>query len=457
MAQYLAAGLCLMAVAAQAAGEGRIRPWPKNPWFWEYKGSPVLLVGGSDDDNLFQWLDAPLREQLDRLKRAGGNYVRNTMSDRKDKDFEVYPFFRRPDGKYDLERWNPEYWERFERFLKWTGERDIIVQIEVWDRFDYSTRNWPPHPYNPANNINYTFEASGFAPEYPLHPGRNVQPFFFTTPEQRNNAVVYRYQRAFVEKMLSHSLKYGHVLYCMDNETNGEAAWGRHWAGVIKAAAKKAGVAVSVTEMWDAWDLKKEEHRRTFDHPEIYDFVDISQNNHNDGDRHWANALWVREYLAARPRPMNTVKTYGANGSKYGPTDDHGLSRVFRHVLVGVAGARFHRPESGLGLNAKSEAAIRAVRKMETVLPAWERTPRMDLLEERETDEAHAAAGSKGYAVYFPNGGAVRLKVPAGRYRVRWIDGGTGVWGHEARAKAGAEGIVLAAPGQGHWLAVVTR
>ena len=26
--------------------------------------------------------------------------------------------------------------------------------------------------------------------------------------------------------------------------------------------------------MWDAWDLTSEEHKRTFDHPELYDFVD---------------------------------------------------------------------------------------------------------------------------------------------------------------------------------------
>ena len=44
---------------------GRIRPWPEDPRYWEYGGKPVLLLGGSKDDNIFQLPD--LREHLDDL------------------------------------------------------------------------------------------------------------------------------------------------------------------------------------------------------------------------------------------------------------------------------------------------------------------------------------------------------------------------------------------------------
>ena len=93
----------LVAAWALAAGtfaaEPLLRPWAENSWYWSYQGQPVLLLGGSDDDNLFQWPEEQLAAQLDRLARAGGNVIRNTMSDRKDKGFEVYPFRRRDDGK----------------------------------------------------------------------------------------------------------------------------------------------------------------------------------------------------------------------------------------------------------------------------------------------------------------------------------------------------------------------
>ena len=221
-------------VNAQSA----IQPWNDNPWYWNYKGQPVLLLGGSDDDNLFQWPAKKLVDQLDRLATAGGNIIRNTMSDRKDKGFEVYPFLQLKSGKYDLNQWNQKYWTRFERLLNETEKRGIIVQIEIWDRFDYTdargSDRWQIHPYNPKNNINYTYEQSGFAKNYPDHPGKNKQPFFFTTPLQRNNRVVLQYQQKFVDKMLDYALQHGNVLYCMDNETSADEAWGRYWAEYVK-------------------------------------------------------------------------------------------------------------------------------------------------------------------------------------------------------------------------------
>ena len=60
-----------------------LRPWPANPWYWSLNDQPVLLLGGSDDDNLFQWSEQKLIAQLDRVAAAGGNYIRNTMSDRR--------------------------------------------------------------------------------------------------------------------------------------------------------------------------------------------------------------------------------------------------------------------------------------------------------------------------------------------------------------------------------------
>jgi hypothetical protein len=461
--RLLPAAAILSAIAAVASASGRaptrgqIQPWTENPSYWQYKGQPVLLLGGSDDDNLFQWPAEQLRPHLDRMHKAGANYVRNTMSDRPDKGFELYPFLRLTNGKFDLNRWNPEYWQRFEQFLKWTAERNIVVQIEIWDRFDYSRENWPPHPYNPKNNVNYSGAESGLDAEYPDHPGRNKQPFFFTTPAQRNNRAILPHQQRFVEKMLSYSLKHDHVLYCMDNETNGEEEWSRYWAEYVKAAAGKTGVRVYVTEMWDDWDLRADRHRRTFDHPDLYDFVDISQNNHNSGEKHWANALWVRQYIASHPRPINTVKTYGATGNKFGHSDQDGIERFWRHILAGLASARFHRPDSGLGLNDKAEAAVRSARKMESLVKAWQLSPRSELLLDRMENSAYAAAEpGKAYVVYLPAGGSVSLAVEPGKHEVKWIDVNHGDWGPSERATSNAP-LRLTAPGGGHWVAVVLR
>jgi hypothetical protein len=461
LAGVLAAALAGVLPAADsfaAEASDRIQPWPDNPRYWQFKGQPVLLLGGSDDDNLFQWPAERLRPHLDALRAAGGNYIRNTMSDRKDKGFELYPFKRLPDGKYDLEQWNDDYWQRFETLLAETAKRDIIVQIEVWDRFDYSRDHWLPHPYNPKNNVNYTYEQSGFAPEYPEHPGANQQPFFFTTPRQRHNEVVLKYQQRFVDKLLSYTLPHGHVLYCIDNETSGDEAWGAYWAEYIKQKAAAAGVRVCVTEMWDDWDLKAERHRRTLDHPERYDFADVSQNNQKKGQEHWDNFQWARARVASHPRPLNTTKTYGADTGRYGNTRD-GLERWWRHVIGGAASARFHRPDSGLGLSAPAVASLQAARKLESLIKLWEVEPANQLLSERADNEAYLAARpGRAYALYFTDGGSVGLDLnnASGPLEVRWIDIRTGQWG--ARGTLAGGGIVtVTAPGPGHWVAAIVR
>ena len=57
-----------------------IKPYVENPRYWQYKGKPTLLIGGTKNDNIFQ--SDGLKAHLDSLKKAGGNYVRNTMSER---------------------------------------------------------------------------------------------------------------------------------------------------------------------------------------------------------------------------------------------------------------------------------------------------------------------------------------------------------------------------------------
>jgi hypothetical protein len=459
------AGFALMVaaagfVSAEEKDPDRIRPYEQNSFYWQYKGQPVLLLGGSKDDNLFQIPD--LREHLEAMQAAGGNYIRNTMSDRPDKGFEVYAFQQLSDGKYDLTQWNDEYWKRFENMLKWTRELDIIVQIEVWDRFDFSdsggNERWKKHPFNPANNVNYSYEQSGFKPTYPDHPGQNRQPFFFTTPLQRNNVVVLPYQQRFVDKMLSYTLPHHHVLYCMDNETSGEEEWAVYWSTYIRDKAEAAGKQVCLTEMWDDWDLKADRHGRTLNHPERYEFADVSQNNQKKGQEHWDNFQWVRKHVADHPRPLNTVKTYGADGGRFGDSQD-GVCRWWRHVIGGAASARFHRPDSGLGLSEPAVASLKAARKLETLMRLWDVRPANELLSEREDDEAYLATNpGVSYALFFTRGGSVTLDLQqqTGSFTVRWIEIQTGEWGPQTNVNGGSH-LAIAAPSNGPWVAALVR
>jgi hypothetical protein len=212
--------------------------------------------------------------------------------------------------------------------------------------------------------------------------------------------------------------------------------------------------------MWDDWDLQADRHRRTLDHPDRYDFADVSQNNHQKGQTHWDNFQWVREYIAAstRLRPLNTVKTYGADTGRFG-NDRDGIERWWRHVLGGAASARFHRPDSGLGLSPAAVASLHAARKLESMVPPWDVNPANTLLGDRDDNEAYLAARPGAlYALYFPDGGAVTLDLHEhpGAFRLRWIDIATGDWGPDGTLAGGAAAPVTT-PGPGHWAAGVVR
>jgi len=441
-------------MALEKTDDQAIRPWPKNPFYWQYKTKPVLLLGGSVEDNLFQIPN--LTKHLDALAACGGNYVRCVMSSRDKGDAQPFGLARGKRGQYDLNRWGDEYWRRFERFLAETARRDVIVQIEVWATFDYYRDCWDANPFNPKNNVTYTARESGLPERVKTHPTRTENDFFRSVPGEKDLVVVRKHQERFVAKLLSYSLRHGHVLYTMDNETSVTPKWGAYWATFIRRKAAAAGREVHTTEMWDPWDVHHKMHDATFDHPELYTFVDISQNNHNKGQTHYDRAQKRRRFLAASPRPMNSVKIYGADTGRFGKTRD-GVERFWRNVFGGFASARFHRPTSGIGLSDLAQRMIRGARAVTGEIDVFRCRPHNDLLADRKPNEAYCLARpGRQYAVYFPAGGAVSLDVHdvRGGMSVRWYDIDQARW-RPARPTPKTRSIVLRAPGGGQWAVVI--
>jgi len=430
----------------------RIQIYPDNPHYWQYQGQLVLLLGGSVEDNLFQIPN--LREHLDLLRSVGGNYVRCTMSCRDEGN--VWPF-KKVNKLYELEEWSEEFWRRFKTLLKLTAERNIIVQIEIWATFDYYRDNWEVNPFNPKNNSTYTVEDTDLLEVVDSHPTNTENNFFWSIPKENNQQTVLKYQQKFVDKILSYSLKYGNVLYCMDNETSVTPAWGEYWATYIKAQAEKAGTTVETTEMWDAWDVFHKQHRATLDHPEIYSFCDISQNNHQKGETHWNNAQRFRANLSPL-RPINNIKIYGADEGRFGNTRD-GLERFWRNIFGGMASSRFHRPPSGQGLNEAAQAHIKSMRMLTDSMDIFTSEPHNDLLSNRKENGAYATANpGKEYAVYFPSGDSVAIDLNAvqGSVKTKWLDITASLWAKEEILKGGGV-VTLSPPGTGHWAVLIRR
>lgn len=449
-----------------------IRPYSGNPFYWEYRGKPVLLLGGSREDNLFNHPDG-LAEHLDTLAASGGNYIRNTMSSRNPGN--PWAFKRLEGGLYDLNQWDEEYWRRFRDLLELCRERDIIVQIELWDPWDYfkteaplgygpDNVGWESGPFNPGLNINYTAAESGLAEDINYYSGRgpSTHLFFHTVPGLKDVPLVRQYQEAFVDKVLSISLEFPNVLYCMNNEIGEPPEWGRYWARYIRARAAEEGKSVSLADMRRNHDFSSDEQVRLLHDREHYDFFEISQNNATNDQRHYDQILSVRERVTGQPVPLNNVKIYGGEIGRWTTSVEEGTRRFWRSIFGGCASARFHRPGPshhffGIGLSELAQTHIRSMRMVTNAFDLFSTEPRNDLLSDRAENEAYCLAKpGVQYALYFPDGGAVTLDLSAapGTIQVRWLDISRSAW-REPETVAGGGRLKIETPGMGQWAVLV--
>ncbi len=485
----------LLAVSVSLAHAAGIEIYTKNPTYWQYDGKPLVLLGGTDDEALFHWagdMDLLCR-QLDRLVDCGGNYVRCTMSVRQG-DNPIYPLREQPylkldDGKYDLDQWNSEFWRRFRVFLEQCKQRYIVVQIELWATHDLvhlksSTPGvWPSHPLNPRNNVNYGFHPETVFPRQPR--GSMNDAFYQTIPALKHDRTVLKYQQAFIDKILSYALKFDNVLYCVDNELRPQHPhqWSHYWARYVQRRASQQGKMAYISEMHRDFTTPRDmslsrtgrmvggKFASLFDNPGIYPFLELSETStrFSDYDELWRNLEVIRAYTAEKPRPMTNVKVYGGGSRSTFRERRPTIHRFCELVCAGRSAVRFHRPvrggENGMGLNAAAQACLKAVRHFCDLVEPWRCTPNLDLLRDREENEAYMLANpGVAYGILMTGSygdGQVRLDTcdHPGAYALTWINLETG---RALRAKTlhVTDHVRISMPAQGSkygWLAALTR
>lgn len=413
-----------------------IQPYTENPWYWQYEGEPVVLIGASDDENLFQWTGKELTDQLDQIVASGGNYVRNTMSDRDEGN--VYAFKEIEEGLYDLDEWNPEYWNRLEFFLQETNRRDIIVQLTLWGHFDMNEN----HPWHPSSNVNLNSKVM------------QDEDGFYGGSVYDNNEAILKYQRQYIEKLMSFALQYDNVLYNINNEGSQRSEWDNYWAQFIKKKAAENDKQIHVTSMiFDPSNSVR--HAMTYN--DIYSYTDISQNNQDSrggrGPAHYDNIMDWRKKLAADPIPMNNVKVYGSgDGPNYSAgTGLEAVRRFWRNIFAGSASSRFHRPADtwGTGLNDRSRTSLEGMSMLLEEFDIFDARPHNDLLSsfvesQPSSMEAYCMANiGEQYAIYFP-GGRYTIDLDPWvfmeKMRIKWLNINEGTWTEEEVVKVEWEG-----------------
>lgn len=481
-----------------------------NPMYWEYNSEPVLLIGGSDLDNLFQWDGTvypwpdgtTLTQHLDLIYSNGGNYIRNTMSSRSyepsdDLDplrYNELPYpFKMINGKYDLNQWNPIFWQKLESLLVEARERDIIVQIEVWDRYieccnsNSNNNGWYYSPWNPNNNINYDWLDSALLSEGWIS---NYNRFHMAAAE--NDVLLLPYQQRYVEKIVDTVIdgNFYNVLFQIDNESgigDFDLEPDPYWANYIRsyAASKGRDVYVTASRRFHNVTPYLTTNFQDWANPEIYNvilnpifnFLDISQNNGNPGEPQYNNLVWYRNKMIENgvQRPINNVKAYYMNwptgmgfSDRTEGNDAEAGSRMWRAVFGGAASFRFHRnsptlgtiSQNGLGLSDLGRTHIRSMSMFQDKIHLFSMLPSNELLAQREENEAYCLVETgRQVAVFFSGQGdhTVQLDVTSfgqNDFIFHWLDVDNSIWDPNPTTHQGPN-VTLTAPDAGHWVAVL--
>jgi len=330
------------------------------------------------------------------------------------------------------DQWNPEFWRRFETCLRLAHERDIILQIELWDQFDYVADVWERNPLKPKNNINLTYSESGLPEKIGMKPPFRQQTFFWTTEPGWDSSHVLAFQKRQMDAILERTLPYGNILYCVDNETHTDESWGIFWAKRIKQKAALAGMNVETTQMYWQTDLRHPAHYRIWGHPETYSFVEVSQNSAVKGQASWDRLIVARNRLSP-PRPMTSVKLYGASTHRIG-VDQDGIERFWRHLLAGCASVRFHRPPHGIGLGPAARKSIRSARMLSEQYDFANSEAQVRGISPAGQNLAYATVSKTGSAaIYLPAQKEVEVDLPnlPKRACLQWLSIDQAEWGAE--------------------------
>jgi hypothetical protein len=161
----------LAALYSAALAAQPIRLHPGNPHYFLYHGKLVALVTSGEHYGSVMNLDFDYHRYLAALAADGLNYTRifgGSYREVPAKSFGIQrnnlapaegkflaPWAPAPGGKFDLDRWDPKYFQRLHDFLAEADRRGIVVEITLFSSH-YAEMQWLVSALNSANNINHT-------------------------------------------------------------------------------------------------------------------------------------------------------------------------------------------------------------------------------------------------------------------------------------------------------------
>jgi hypothetical protein len=214
---FTASFLCTALHGAEA-----VKLNPDNPKYLLFRGKPLVLVSASEhygsvinrSFDYEKYLDDAVEHKM-TMTRTFLLYrelqsARNPSSPCKPESPDyIAPFVRKGPGKaldgepvYDLDAWNPEYFERLHKFLDAASKRGIVVELTVFSNA-YSPETWSLNPLRAENNLQ--------------HVGAVEWQEYITLKDKE----LVRRQTAYARKIIEETSGYDNVYYEICNEPGG--------------------------------------------------------------------------------------------------------------------------------------------------------------------------------------------------------------------------------------------
>jgi hypothetical protein len=227
-----------LAAGGAAAAERALALHPENPHYFLFRGKPAVLITSGEhygavinqDFDYTRYLDALARGGFNLTRTFTGSYVEvpgsfhitgNTLAPKPERFLAAWP---RVDGKYDLSKWNDALFSRLRDFTAAAAKRGIVVEVNLFTPM-YDDSLWAVNPMNARNNVNGI--------------GNVARNDLFALKDERLTEVQDRFVRKVVETLAAFPNVYYEV--CNEPYFGGiTQEWHRHIARTVAEADKAA-------------------------------------------------------------------------------------------------------------------------------------------------------------------------------------------------------------------------
>ncbi|HTS11884.1 MAG TPA: hypothetical protein VMH00_07190 [Candidatus Limnocylindrales bacterium] len=457
------AGLLLLAGAVasgrrSANGSEPIRLDPANPHYFLFRGKTIALITSGEHYGAVLNADFDYHRYLATLEADGFNYTRlfgGSYVEVPAKSFGILrndlapapgrfvapwsrsdtPGYAGGGNKFDLARWNPEYFARLHDFLAEAEQRGVVVEITLFSS-QYGEAQWAVSPFNRSNNINGTDTIDW----------RKVNTL--------ENANILARQEAYARKLVLEAKGFSNVIFEIANEP-----WSDRpvLSGVVNPYLQEPerdrypnsiDLPDEATLEWE----KRVAEWITSEEATLPNRHLIAQNycNFKYPVRRLIDGVGVVNFHYAYPAAvalnfgLGKAISYDETGF-LGRNDDAYVRQAWNFMLsggsvfdnldysfsVGHEDGDDAEPNGPGGGSAELRRRLRVLADFLKALPLREITPHVATVTHAGGVVAHALSNGRGdYAIYFDGSGPgeTTLNLPAGEYTEAWTDiesGGT--------------------------------